>query len=285
MTGFGRGEAQDPACTVTVELRSVNHRFLDVAWRLPHGLQGREGPWTQRVKDRVSRGRVDATVRIGIAGGGEGLDRAQLDRYAAELVALADRWPGLGSPAALAPLLALPGVVSRGDQDVEHEGLGALVLQALDGAIDGLVAMRSEEGGRLVGELQGLLDELRLLIEHAASRAALVPGLAKQRLERRLAELIPQGIDAQRLAQEVALMADRADVTEEIVRLRSHVEAFGGAFSSGDAVGRRLDFLAQEFLREANTLGTKGADAELIHTAVSMKTTIETLKEQVANLE
>jgi uncharacterized protein (TIGR00255 family) len=284
MTGFGRGEAPCGAHQVTVELRSVNHRFADVAIRLPSALQAHEQRWIQRVRDRVARGRVDATVRVGLAEAAA-VDERAVARYVGELRALAARFPDLGPPGSLIPLLGLPGVAVRMDADVDDALALPAVDAALDQALDGLLAMRQAEGERLGLELATLLAGFNLEVDRAAERAALVPNLARFRLERRLQELLPQGVDPQRLAQEVAILADRADVTEEIARLRAHVEAFHQALREGGAVGRRLDFLSQELLREANTLGTKAGDAELAQVAVALKTTIEKLKEQVANLE
>ena len=277
MTGFGRGVAE----RVTVDLRAVNHRFLDIKLRaqltpaIEDAIQQRLRATVERgaiaVSVHVERPRVDLAIDTRAAGAAH----AALARLAHEL--------DLPGPD-LATILAQPGVVGGATTDPELDA--AAILAATDIAITELAAMRRIEGTALAAELTARLDELAAGRARVAELAAAVPGELARRLQERLAKLVTDGVDPQRLAQEVAILADRADVTEELVRLASHLDQARALVAEREkAVGRRLDFLVQEIGRELNTIGSKSVRAEISTTIVDAKATLEKLREQVQNVE
>jgi uncharacterized protein (TIGR00255 family) len=282
MTGFGRGVARAGDLQVTVEVRAVNHRFLDVK------VRGTPAPALEelavaRIRERLERGAV--TVAIAIDRGGPatgGVDRAAARRVYTELAELA-RELALPPPH-LAEVLRVPGVIAT--HAIDAETAAAPVAQALAAALDQLCAHRDREGQVLAVDLAARVDALRaLLVALAADAAAAAPAIAA-RLRDRLADaLAPGAIAPERLAQEVALLVERADVTEELVRARAHVDALAETLAAAGPVGRRLDFLLQELGREINTTGAKSATAAISARVVSAKAELEKMREQVQNLE
>jgi uncharacterized protein (TIGR00255 family) len=288
MTGYGRGVVERGEVRATVDLRAVNHRFLDLKLRtgpIPGAL---EDAIAARVRGAIERGSVTAAVHL--AGGASGGLRIDGDAAARAHRALVDLAARLAIPGPdLALVLAQPGVVIAGDQLDDGAG-AAIVLAALDAALVQLDAMRAAEGAALAAELRLRLDELVATRAQIAMLAAAVPQhVARRQLDRvrRLSEDagIDAGIDPNRLAQEVALLADRADITEELVRLVSHLDQARGLLDAAGAVGRRLDFLVQEIGRELNTIGAKSTTAEISAAVIAAKTTLEKLREQVQNVE
>ncbi len=306
MTGYGRGAAEIKDARATVEVRTVNHRFLDLKLRggaLPAVL---EEAVTARVRGSIERGSVIVSIHHVRAGEltGPRLDEAAAARVYQQLAALARK---LGTDA---PQLALaiqqPGVmvldepVVADDRDILAE---SPVLPALDAALAQLAGMRLAEGAALAIELHQRLDELSTVRTQVATLAATVPGAVAKRLHERVAKLLAQTaelapapadgsprpapvLDPARLAQEIALLADRSDITEELVRLASHLDQCRALVDSTTAgVGRRLDFLVQELGRELNTIGSKSAAAEITTAIVSGKAALEKLREQVQNVE
>ncbi|HET7746175.1 MAG TPA: YicC/YloC family endoribonuclease [Vicinamibacteria bacterium] len=289
MTGFGAAAVETDRVRASVSVRGVNHRFLDVAIHVPRRLQGLEAEIKRRVQGRVTRGRVDVSIQAVVldaaahvavapgplvAGVVGALRQMKADHHLAGEVAVTDvaRFPGMleiteplegPSAADLAPVLA-----------------------ALDQALEGVEAMRRAEGASLATLLE---DSLRA-IEAAATRVERLSeeGRAARReaLAGRARELVQElGLDEGRLYQEIARMAEKADVAEEVGRLKSHVEQARAALAADGASGRRLDFLAQELAREANTIGSKAASAALVHEVVALKGEVERLREQVQNVE
>ena len=291
MTGFGRASAALGTRTVSLEVRSLNHRGLDVKVRA-HDLRLApeiEIEMLRMVRARITRGSVAINVSDeGMTGPGAGVDLARVRQIQGALDGLR-RELGLGSPVDLATVGEYLGA-SRSSPAAELPAtcwpeLGA----ALAAALDGLLAMRAQEGTAIVADLRGRLGNLRALVEKIAALAAAVPGRAARRLEERLAVLAATtpAIDPGRLAHEVAVLAERLDVSEEIARLRAHFEHLGSLLDGQgkDAPGRRLDFLAQEIGRELNTLGGKIQDANIAALVIDGKAELEKLREQAQNIE
>jgi uncharacterized protein (TIGR00255 family) len=292
MTGFGRAAFRVGDTSFEIEVRSVNQRHLDARVRLPRALAGLEPELRARIQERFQRGKLECSIS---APAGESLaPRLEVDREAARAylrVARAlEAEEGVSATLGSAELLSLPGVARLAEPEWQADLLRAAALPALDAALDGLAAMRAAEGEALARELESRLARLAELCDALAARAGDVAQAVRERLLRRARALQAEvgAIDDARLHQELALAADRLDVTEEIVRLRSHVEQFRKALAAagpGQPAGRRLDFLLQEMVREANTLGAKGADAESAHLVVELKTELERMREQVQNIE
>jgi len=283
MTAFARASAQLPDCTLTWELRSVNHRFLEPHFRLPESLRELEMPLREALRAGLARGKVDAILTLGEGGdaGVPAIDQRRLDAYLQACADLAARLPE-SAPMAPVALLALPGVVRTAAPDARARASAATAVFAT--ALEALVAERAREGAqlaRLIAERLERLDE-----EVARARAALPELLAAQRrkLRERIEELAV-AIDRDRFEQELVYLAQRADVAEELDRLTTHCAEFRRVLGAAEPVGRRLDFLAQELNREANTLGAKSLGTATTQAAVEMKVLIEQIREQVQNLE
>jgi len=292
MTGFGRSSFRLAELTFDVEVRSVNHRFLDLRVRLPRLLASAEADLRARVQSRYARGKVDLNV-VTPEGGGPA-PRLEVDlevargylRAAARLV----EEEQVDGPIDVGRLLALPGVARFVEPTLPSEDLERALGEAVDSALAAGDAMRRAEGGALERELLGRLDRVEVLAGLLEDRSGLIQDAVRERLRKRTEQLQRETglVDEARLHQEIVIAADRLDVTEEIVRLRSHVEQFRQIIASAGAgapVGRRLEFLLQELGREANTLGSKAADAPVAHYIVELKTELERLREQVQNVE
>ena len=292
MTGFARVDGTLPdGSAFAWELRSVNGRGLDVRLRLPGGLEALETPLKEAAQARLGRGNVNATLTVKredrplrLTPDPEALERAL--RLALEVAA---RIPGAPAPRAEA-VLSLPGVL-RTETAEPDETADAARKQAVTAgfvaALDSLVAARRSEGAKLHAILATLLDEIAALRDAAAAEAARQPEAQRQRLTAVLAELLEgeRRVPEERLAAEVALLASRSDVREELDRLGAHVEAARALLREGVPVGRKLEFLTQEFGREANTLGAKSASLALTRLSLDLKAAIERLREQAANVE
>jgi uncharacterized protein (TIGR00255 family) len=287
MTGFGLGEVPLGRGKLAVEIRGVNHRFLDVRVRVPRELADIVGFVEQVAREKLSRGRYEVTLRVeGMALGAPSLDR---DRARAAFQALCELRDELapGSDVPLSLLGAIPDLfVSSVEREMER--VHAAARAAFCAATAALDAMREREGSALRSDLAARLrrvKELSVLIE---SRAPEVLEAHRQRLRER-AERLRQnteiGVDGPRLELEIAMFAERCDVCEELTRLASHCAQFGELLSRGESVGRRLDFLLQEMAREANTVGAKSLDAPVSHAVVDLKAEIERMREQVQNVE
>ncbi|MFT8243406.1 YicC/YloC family endoribonuclease [Roseomonas sp. BN140053] len=292
MTGFARTDGTLPdGASFAWEVRSVNGRGLDIRLRLPGGLEGLETPLKEAAQARLGRGNVSATLTVKredrvvrLSPDPEALERAL--QLALEVAA---RIPGAPPPRAEA-VLSLPGVL-RAEASEPDESADAARRQAVTAgfgaALDGLVAARRAEGGKLHGILSVLLDEIAALRDAAATEAARQPEAQRARLSAVLTELLEgeRRVPEERLAAEVAILASRSDVREELDRLGAHVEAARALLREGVPVGRRLEFLTQEFGREANTLGAKSASLALTRLSLDLKAAIERLREQAANVE
>jgi len=285
MTGFGRGVGEHAGVRATVDIRAVNHRFLDIKLR-GSVAPAIEDAVTTKVRSTLERGAIAISVHVERSAG-TGVSRIDTDaaRRAAEaLVQLATQL-GLAKPD-MALILAQPGVVV--DTNAESDDDPTAVVAALESALAQLDHMRTTEGKALEAELTARLDELTALRTTIATLAANVPQLVSKRLHERVKRLLDGeagAVDPARLAQEVALLADRADVTEELVRLASHIDQMRALLASSGGAGRRLDFLVQEIGRELNTIGSKSTVAEISSTVVDAKAVLEKVREQVQNVE
>jgi uncharacterized protein (TIGR00255 family) len=278
MTGFGRGTAERDGARATVDIRAVNHRFLDLKLRggnLPPSI---EEQLSQKIRAALERGAVTVSVHVARKGGALRIDRDAARAAHAELAALAGELSMDGPSLSL--VLSQPGVVVT----EEAPQSDAALLAALDAALAQLAEMREAEGKALGRELTSRLAELARIAAAVGERARVLPGELKRRLEDRLAALSDQ-LDPGRVAQEIALLADKADVTEELVRLASHLEQAGKLLAAKEPSGRRLDFLVQELGREINTIGSKSAAAEISALVVEAKAVLEKVREQVQNVE
>jgi uncharacterized protein (TIGR00255 family) len=288
MTGYGRASQHTPVGTVGVELRSTNHRYLDVASRLPNGLAALEGRLVELVRGGIQRGRVDLSVTLQPGRQAHrqvALDEWLLERYHAALVELKARF-GLKGPVTMEQLLALPQAISIVEERMPVERLWDAIRRAAQAAVRELVRARQREGARLVADVRA---QLRAIERHAlAVRRRLPKALERQRhrLRKRLEELL--GRQAQVMTpqlEQAAALAREADIHEELVRLDSHLDYMRQTIASQTLVGKRLDFIAQELMREANTMGAKADDPVVAHHVVDIKGCIEKIREQVQNLE
>jgi uncharacterized protein (TIGR00255 family) len=291
MTGFGRGEVSRGGVVVSAEARSVNHRHLDVALRLPRGLASFEPDLRRLVATRVERGRVDLNVQMttvaGTAPQRVRMDGALARDYLDQARAFG-RDIGVTGDVTLTWLLERPGVVRMEDVEPAEEPatVWPTIADAVGAALDELVVRRTTEGDALAVELRRLADGLRGEVETVARRAPVSVARREERLRARILSLLGDGrVDEGRVITEVAIWADKSDVTEELARLRAHLDQFSAMLDKGGAVGRPLDFLIQELGREVNTAASKGDDLELSQAAIAAKGVLEKMREQVQNLE
>jgi len=290
MTGFGRAEVSAGPIAITVEARSLNHRHLDVTFRLPRALAGLEMDARRVVQARLERGHVEIAVQLSPAAGASGQQVSVDQALAAEYLALARQLGaaiGVYGEVTLAWVLERPGVVRLEEADAPTPDTAWPVLSdALSRALDELVAQRAAEGQTLAAELQGLTTELRAQVDLVEARVPSAVTRREERLRERIRALLGEAsIDEGRILGEVAIWADKTDVREELTRLRAHLEQFASVLDKGGAVGRPLDFLIQELNREVNTIASKADDLEVSQAALAAKGLIEKMREQVQNLE
>ena len=282
MTAFAAGERSTEWGTLGCELRAVNHRFLEVGMRLPDELRASESALRERIAARLSRGKLDLGMRLRTTSGGDALqvDDAVVERLGDLARRMDGRFPGLRVD--FAQLLQLPGVLQS--HAVDPEALQAAALALLDKVLDDFVAAREREGAKLATVISERADAIAKI---AADVRTLVPQIRagqRQKLETRLAEL-GSSLDPGRLEQELVIWLQKLDVDEELDRLDSHLSELRRVLKQREPVGRRLDFLLQEFNREANTLGSKSVDVRTTNAAVELKVLIDQIREQIQNIE
>ncbi|MBI4161779.1 MAG: YicC family protein [Acidobacteria bacterium] len=290
MTGFGRGEAAGDGFRASVEARSVNHRFCEVKVRTPADLAGLEAEIRKRIQGRVRRGRVDVTVAVEREAEPDyrvEVDRTLVDRYL-RAARLLQRDFRLAGEVNLESVLQLPGAVRvETERDELDDRESQVLYRALDRALEGLDRVRRAEGSHLRRDLRRRLGRIGRLAARIRRAAAGTPERLAARLRARIEAIVSAGaVDPDRIAQVAALLAERADVTEELVRLQGHLEQAAALLEGEEGEpGKRLDFLAQEMHREANTIGAKTADLGVTRAIVEIKAEIEKIREQVQNLE
>ena len=284
MTGYGRCVRVRDGRSLTVELKSVNHRFLDISLRMPRCFLFLEDEARKAVGRRLARGHVDVfctyrnqredarAVQVD-----EGLIRAYLRAT--------DGLAGLTDDRSVMGVLSLPEVVQVVETEEDREALRALLLETLEGALDEATAMRAVEGEALQRDLNARADALEKIARAIAARAPQTLIAYRERLRANVEELLGGQMDESRLVQETAIMADRLAIDEELVRLESHIAQLRALTGDPAPAGRRLDFLAQEFNREVNTIASKSQDIEITRLAMDGKAEIEKLREQVQNVE
>lgn len=291
MTGYGRGEQSFDGFQVTVELRAVNNRYLDCSVKMPRAYIFAEDAIKTRVQGSVSRGKVDVFVTIANTGGdalsvtvNEELAEGYLNALQRLYVLGADR--GVQREYRAIELARFPEVLMVEKQAENLDQVKDRLLTVLDEAILDFNSMRAREGERLCADILGRADTIEKLLEEVEARSPQTVAEYRARLEARMQEVLQNvQIDEERLLTEAAIFADKVAVDEETVRLHSHLDQLRGLLSAGGAVGRKLDFLIQEFNREANTIGSKCSDLEITRHVVDIKAEIEKIREQVQNLE
>ncbi len=284
MTGFSAVAAELPGVSLTVELRSVNHRYLDLSIRLPDELRGQESALRERIAAELKRGKVECRISLVRTAPGAATIAISLERVEQVARAAADvqrHAPGT-APLTVAELLRWPGVLA--EPTIAPEALAALVQEKLGRALAELAASRAREGAKLAAALEERCAAIETQVARVAPR---IPALHAAYLEKLGARLREAGLDPdqERLKQELALFATKIDVAEEVQRLATHVAEVRRVLVAGGSAGKRLDFLMQELHREANTLGSKSVDAELSQASLELKVLIEQMREQVQNVE
>ncbi|MEW5762180.1 MAG: YicC/YloC family endoribonuclease [Bacillota bacterium] len=287
MTGYGRGEALAGGRRFTVEVRALNHRFCEINIRLPRYLLALEERMRRLVAAHIARGRVD--VYLSVEEGESNLNAVKVDKglalaYYKALEELKSVL-GLQDAVKLEHLVGLPQLIVTDPSPAEAEAWWPAVAEALEAALAALAAAREAEGQALGRDLAARLARMEEIVARVGQRAPEVPVAYRRRLSERVAELGGGVVDPVRLAQEVALLAERADITEELVRLRSHLARARECLEGEGPVGRRLDFLAQEMFREINTAGAKAQDEVIAGLVVEFKTELEKVREQMQNIE
>ncbi len=287
MTGCGSGSVKQDGWEVTVDLKTVNHRFLDLGLRLPRNLAFLEQTIREAIGGIISRGHVDVFVSV-----------RRLDASASQVLCDADLavlyWQaareiaertGAANDVSVSQLMAQDGVITLSEAEMDQEKVACLCAGAVKAAAEQVNRMREQEGQHLKTDLATHLEAAAALREKILGRAPAVVEEYREKLNLRLKNLIPEGVDPQRLAQEVALMADRCAIDEELARLESHLTQMRQYLQAEGEIGKKMDFLIQEMNREANTIGSKASDAEIAQLVVGLKSEIEKLREQIQNVE
>jgi len=295
MTGYSRARGEDTGFSLTVAVKSINHRFLDLQLRLPPSVDALEGLVRRLVKEHVTRGHVEVSVSLErTAAATLQLNHPLLAAYAGACQKLHSDYGFVAQPPDPVALLRIPGIIVGSDGDIpseEMERIACVMERAAGEALESLNQMRAREGEALERDLRGRLEKLAGLAEAAEKLAAQVPGFYQQRLQNRLGEMLGSiSMDPGRLNQEVAYLASRADISEELTRFHSHVDQVRRLLDENAEAGKKLDFLLQEMNREANTLLSKTTDVPEVGRAIAshaieMKTEIEKLREQALNIE
>jgi len=290
MTAYGRGEVEAPGLKWVVELRSLNHRFLELSLNLPKRLWGLEDQVRKLIKGRINRGRVEMQITWEPLGERSLVLRLDqnLVREVREVLTGLQVAGEIHEPLRLDHFLHFADLlVTKEGESLELEETWEPISQAISQALDVLEGMRLTEGAALAADLAGHLDAVRRESAKVAAQAALLPEMWREKINARLAEVLQEAgpLDEVRLAQEVALMAERRDLSEELARLESHVAQFQQALDGDGPVGRKMEFLLQEMLREANTIGSKAGDLLISQAVLEIKGTLERLREQVQNVE
>jgi uncharacterized protein (TIGR00255 family) len=288
MTGYGKGSASTDGREMTVELKSVNHRYLDIGMRLPRHLSFLEEPIRSALGSKLSRGHVDVFVNyrnLRSDARSVEIDVPLLTAFVAA-ARQANQTLELRDDLSLTAALRLPDVSSVREADEDNDALISLLNSAIDGAIDALLLMRKQEGERLGVYLSNCADTIESLTNQIAVRAPIVVEEYRAKLNERIATLLGNvEVDRARLATEVALFADKASIDEEITRLHSHLVQLRILLIDPEPAGRKLDFVVQEMNREFNTIGSKANDGELTKLVLTGKAEIEKIREQVQNIE
>ena len=286
MTGFGRGSAESGGVRIEVELNTVNRKQFDFSLMIPQDLASLERLCRERVNARISRGRVQCQIKVSFIGSEDvGYDVEAIRRQAAKLAKLSEL-TGVPNDMGLSEMLKMPELMQSAATRLKADEVWPIVESALNAAVASLAGMRATEGAALAKDLSTRIESLEKKRLAIAELAPTVPKRYREALMRRVEELgVSLPVDDASLAREVALCADRCDISEELTRLHAHFEHFVSLFNLPEPCGRPLDFLCQEMNREVNTIGSKATDTEITRTVIDMKSGIEAVREQVQNLE
>jgi uncharacterized protein (TIGR00255 family) len=286
MTGYGQGASSGSNFTVTVDLRSVNNRNLDIHWRAPQDLVSLEIPLKKQIQAAISRGRVDVSVNlVQTADAVFEINRPLIRGYLEALRTIRDEF-GLAGEADLASIIRMPNILIVQVGNSPSEAIAQSIEAAMTQALAALVAMRAVEGHQLQKELLGRVASIEKHLAVIEENSTGLIEAYRDKLRRRISELLEKSVvDEARLAQEAAYLAERSDITEEITRLKSHLAQLREILGSGGEVGKKLDFLLQEANREANTILSKSSEVSVCDAAIEIKTEVERLREQAQNVE
>jgi uncharacterized protein (TIGR00255 family) len=288
MTGYGRAEKTENGCTITVELRSVNNRYLDCNVRLPRLYLFAEDAVKTRVQNTISRGKVDVFVTLNHTGGQQvqiSVNKPAADGYYAALTELAGHY-GLSNDISVSLLSRFPEVLLAEQAEEDVEMMAQNICAVLDEALADFDRMRTREGERMQADILARAAAIEEKVSIVEQRSPQTVAEYRARLEARMNEVLANTqLDPARILTEAAIFADKVAVDEETVRLRSHIGQLRDMLAKGGAIGRKLDFLIQEFNRETNTIGSKCSDIEISSHVVDMKAEIEKIREQVQNIE
>ena len=286
MTGYGRAFRELDGRQMTVELKSVNHRFLDLSFRIPRNLMFLEDEARRIISTRLARGHVDVflTYRNLRADARKvSVDRALFEAYAAALDGVSDL--GLRDDRTLMGVARMPDVMTVTEAEEDQDAVKALLQTAMDEALDQLIAMRAREGESMKQDLAGRVDAIERMTDAIEARYPQTVEEYTRRLRAAVEELVGANVDETRLLMEVAVMADKSAIAEETVRLKSHIHQLRDYFESAEPIGRRIDFIVQELNREVNTISSKSQDIPITRLTMDCKAEIEKLREQLQNIE
>ena len=288
MTGYGKGIAENSDARVTIEMKSVNHRYLDLNIKLPKKLNFLESTIRNKISESVFRGKVDVYITLNEHSDAcyqVSINDAIAQKYYDSISAMADKL-GIDNDMKASSISRLPDVIELEEMEADEDSLKVLVLEALDACVAQFVDSRIAEGNRLETDLIAKMDEMLVLVDRLEARSPQIIEEYRARLKTKVSELLEDThIDEARVAQEVVIYADKICIDEEMVRLKSHVSETRGVFDLDKEVGRKLDFLAQELNREANTILSKSTDVEIADIGITLKTLIEKVREQIQNIE
>jgi uncharacterized protein (TIGR00255 family) len=290
MTGYGRSESVTGDRKYVVEIKSLNHRYLEISLRMPSTLMPLEVEIKKKIGEQFSRGRIDAIIRMDFSNGQEGEGRYELNlplvRNYYEMLVKLKQELNLKDDVTLQTITGLRDVFVQSEPGLDIAVFSAELGKVLDEAMTALKEMRNKEGENLFRDLTIRIDLIERSLDSIANRAPQVVREYQKRIAERIREITEgMAVDEIRLNQEVAVMAEKSDTTEEIVRLRSHIHQFGDLIKSDETAGRKIDFLIQEMIREVNTIGSKSSDLEISRNIVEIKSELTRLREQVQNIE
>lgn len=289
MTGFGRGEYKDDNYYFLVECKTINHKYCDINIRLPRKISFLEDKARNFVKNYIKRGRVDIYIKLDLLGSEDvnlKFDEVLASQYVNILRDIRDKFD-LVDDISVMNVAKFPDIIKTEEKEEDEELLWSMLRKALEQTLIKLKEMRSEEGQRLAKDVLERCDLLKSLIEEIEKHSYNVVIDYKEKLNSRISEILenPSLIDENRLAQEVAIYADKSSITEEIVRFKSHIEQLKNTIVKDESIGRKIDFLIQEMNRETNTIGSKSSDLNITNLVVEIKSELEKIREQIQNIE
>jgi len=289
MTGFGRGEYKDDNYYFLVECKTINHKYCDINIRLPRKISFLEDKARNFVKNHIKRGRVDIYIKLDLLGSEDvnlKFDESLANQYVNILKEIRDKYD-LVDDISVMNIAKFPEIIKTEEKEEDEDLLWSMLSKALEQTLVNLTEMRSEEGKILANDVLERCDLLRNIIEEVEKYSHTVVLDYKEKLNNRISEILenPSLVDENRLAQEVAIYADKSSITEEIVRFKSHIEQLKSTIVKNESIGRKIDFLIQEMNRETNTIGSKSSDLNITNLVVEIKSELEKIREQIQNIE